>query len=245
MDPFSLPPLAALLDLTATGLMTLIALLTPVAGPLAAALAVVLLTVIVRAALVPAGIAQAKAEQARSRLAPRLRELQRRLRADPERLQRETMKLYRDEGVSPFAGLLPLLAQAPVVALVYAVFLHGSISGHDNPLLGQTLFGVPLGRSLLGAAAGGGLDAATVSVIGAVVVLIAVVGQLTSRLLHPVSATPLPGAQRALVGVLHAGTAVVALFVPLAAALYLLTTVSWTLGQRLVLTRRYPPHPPS
>lgn len=245
MDLFSLPPVAALLDLTATGLMALIALLTPAAGPLAAALAIVLLTVVVRTALIPVGIAQAKAEQVRSRLAPRLRELQRRLRSDPERLQRETMKLYREEGASPFAGCVPLLLQTPIVSLVYAVFLHPAIAGHANPLLDETLFGVPLGHSLVGALVSGGLDGRTTLVIGAVVVLIATVGELTRRLLRPVAATPLPGVPRALTVLLHAATAIIAVFVPLAAALYLLTTVAWTLGQRWVLTRRYPPHPSS
>jgi len=245
VDLFSLPPVAALLDLTATGLMALIALLTPAAGPLAAALAIVLLTVVVRTALIPVGIAQAKAEQVRSRLAPRLRELQRRLRSDPERLQRETMKLYREEGASPFAGCVPLLLQTPIVSLVYAVFLHPAIAGHANPLLDETLIGVPLGHSLVGALVSGGLDGRTTLVIGAVVVLIATVGELTRRLLRPVAATPLPGVPRALAVLLHAATAIIAVFVPLAAALYLLTTVAWTLGQRLVLTRRYPPHPSS
>ncbi len=42
-------------------------------------------------------------------------------------------------------------------------------------------------------------------------------------------------------GLLQFLTAVIAVFVPLAAALYLLVTVAWTLGQRLVLRRAYPP----
>jgi YidC/Oxa1 family membrane protein insertase len=41
-------------------------------------------------------------------------------------------------------------------------------------------------------------------------------------------------------GVLQYGTAVFAVFVPLAATLYLATTVAWTLVQRLVLRRAYP-----
>ena len=43
------------------------------------------------------------------------------------------------------------------------------------------------------------------------------------------------------IGLLQFVTAVIAVFVPLAAALYLLVTVAWTLGQRLVLRRAYPP----
>jgi YidC/Oxa1 family membrane protein insertase len=46
-------------------------------------------------------------------------------------------------------------------------------------------------------------------------------------------------------GALQFTTAVVAVFVPLAAVLYLTTTVVWTLVQRLVLRRRYPPADPA
>ncbi|MGF1957675.1 membrane protein insertase YidC, partial [Enterococcus casseliflavus] len=124
MDFFALPPLAALLDLTTQGLLALTSFLTPLAGAAAAALAVVLVTLVVRAALIPVGVSQARAERDRARLAPRLRVLRERWGKNPERLQRETMQLYRDAGVSPFAGCLPVLAQAPVVGLLYAVFLH-------------------------------------------------------------------------------------------------------------------------
>ena len=43
-----------------------------------------------------------------------------------------------------------------------------------------------------------------------------------------------------LLGALQFTTAIVALFVPLAAAIYLATTVVWTLVQRVILRRRYP-----
>ncbi|MDN3495262.1 membrane protein insertase YidC [Planococcus sp. APC 4015] len=242
MDIFAFPPLAAVLDLAYAGLMGLAALLEPLAGSASAALAVVVVTVLVRAVLIPTGIAQAKAEQIRSRLAPRIRELQKRFRKDPERLQRETMQLYRDERTSPFAGCLPVLAQAPVVGILYAVFLHPEISGHSNALLDSSWLGVPLGTSLAGTVATGGLDLATAVPFGILIVAIALVGEATRRLLRmpdPVAgdASPIP---QGLFGLLQFGTAVVAVFVPLAAALYLLVTVIWTLGQRLVLRRAYP-----
>ncbi|NYE19386.1 YidC/Oxa1 family membrane protein insertase [Microbacterium immunditiarum] len=245
MDVFAFPPIAALLDLAYAGLMGLASLLEPVAGASAAAAAVVLVTLLVRTALIPVGISQSKAEQTRVRLAPRLRELQKRYRKSPERLQRETMQLYRDERTSPFAGCLPVLLQAPVIGLVYAVFLHPTIAGHANELLNQTLLGVPLGTSLTGAAFGGALTPMTLVVIGAVVMLIAVVGELTRRMLRmpPLPRdddSPLPVVSTRMLGMLQLTTAVVAVFVPLAAALYLLTTVAWTLGQRLILRRVYP-----
>lgn len=248
MDLFAFPPIAALLDAAYGALMGLAGLLTPIAGAAAAALAVVLVTLIVRAALIPAGIAQARADQTRARLAPKLRRLQERWKRDPERLQRETMKLYADERASPFAGCLPVLAQAPVVGVIYALFLHTAIAGHANALLSEELLGVPLGRSFVGALSSGALDPATLVVIGAVVLMIAAVAEVTRRVLRPpagavssTDAAPFASATALrFVGVLQFATAVVALFVPLAAGLYLLVTVAWTLVQRVVLRRRYP-----
>lgn len=242
MDFFAFPPLAAALDLAYAALMGLADLIEPFAGSAAAALAVVLVTLLVRAALIPTGVAQAKAEQTRARLAPRLRELQKRFRKDPERLQRETMQLYRDERTSPFAGCLPVLAQAPVVGILYGVFLHPMIAGHPNALLESTWLGVPLGTSLTATIAEGGLDLATALPFGILIIGIALVGEATRRLFRmPVpldgAASPIP---QGLLGVMQFATAVVAVFVPLAAALYLLVTVMWTLGQRLVLRRIYP-----
>lgn len=246
MDFFAFPPVAALLDLTYSGLMGLSSLLTPLAGASAAAAAVVLVTLLVRALLIPVGISQAKAEQTRARLAPKLRDLQKRFRSDPERLQRETMQLYRDERTSPFAGCLPVLLQAPIVGLLYAVFLHPMIAGHPNELLGETLLGVPLGTSLFGSFTAGTLDGSTALVCGILVMVIAAVGEITRRLFRmpqpPRDAdSPLPAIPVGLLGTLQFVTAGIAVFVPLAAGLYLLITVIWTLLQRLILRRIYPP----
>lgn len=246
MDLYAFPPIAAILDAAYALLMGLTALLEPLAGSAAAAASVVLLTLAVRTALIPAGLAQAKADQMRSRLAPKLKALQQRYKRDPERLQREIMKLYAEEKTSPWAGCLPVLAQAPVIALVYALFLHSSIAGHANALLTEQLFGVALGTSLVGAVVSGTATAATVVVFGSVVAAIGVVAEITRRAFRPPiddspDASPLAGAGMArLAGGLQFTTAVVALFVPLAAALYLAVTVAWTLAQRLVLRRMYP-----
>ncbi|MGN7704555.1 YidC/Oxa1 family membrane protein insertase [Cellulosimicrobium sp. 22601] len=257
MNLLDLPLVSTVLDAAYRALMGLSHLLEPVAGGAAAAGAVVLLTLAVRAVLVPVGVSQAKAERDRARLAPRLAELQRRHRHDPQKLQRATLDLYAAEGTTPFAGCLPMLAQAPVVGVVYALFLHAQIAGHGNALLGHTLWGAPLGSSLVGSLGAGAAGLPTLAVAGTVVLLIALVGELTRRAGLPggrlaVPRTPTgpgasgtPGApagpalQNAL-GALQFMTAVIACFVPLAAGVYLLVTVTWTLVQRLVLRRRYP-----
>jgi YidC/Oxa1 family membrane protein insertase len=252
MDLYAFPPIAAVLDGAHALLMGLADLMDPVIGASSAAAAVVLITILVRTALIPVGVSQAKAERTRARLAPRLAELRRRHAKDPERLQRETMALYSSEGASPFAGCLPLLIQAPIVGIIYALFILPTIAGHPNALLEQTLFGVPLGSSLAGSVVSGALTPEVLVVFGVVVAAIALVGELTRRAFRPETPAPaagasapfdLAGAQR-LIGLLQFLTAVIAVFVPLAAALYLLVTVAWTLGQRMLLRRAYPVHPP-
>lgn len=245
MDPFAFPPFAALLDSAYRALLGLSDLLEPVAGASASALAVVLVTLLVRALLIPVGISQAKAEQTRARLAPRLRELQRRHKKNPERLQKETLALYRDENTSPFAGMLPVLAQAPVIGILYTLFIRPDIAGHPNALLTQELFGAPLGTSLVAAVFGGTADLATIAVFGALLAVIVAVAEVTRRVFRPVPIegddSPLssPAMLRAM-SALHYLTAVFAIFVPLAAALYLTVTVVWTLVQRIILRRRFP-----
>lgn len=244
MDLFAFPPVAALLDLAYSGLVALSAFVEPLAGASAAALAVVLVTLLVRAVLIPVGISQARAEQTRARLAPRLRDLQRRHKKNPERLQKEMLELYRSENTSPFAGMLPVLAQAPVVGILYALFLRPEIAGHPNDLLTHDLFGAPLGTSLVSAVLGGTASVPTLAVSGALVIVMLVVAEVTRRVFRPAAVdddSPLGSPTMLRVtGALHFLTAVFALFVPLAAALYLTVTVAWTLVQRVILRRRYP-----
>ncbi|MDR5698454.1 YidC/Oxa1 family membrane protein insertase [Agromyces aerolatus] len=261
MDLYAFPPIAAVLDGAYTVLMWLAELLEPLIGVTSAAAAIVLVTLIVRAVLIPTAVSMAKGEQTRARLAPKIQALQQKHKQNPERLQREMMKLYSDEGTSPLAGCLPMLVQAPVVGVIYALFILPTINGHDNALLTETVAGVPLGTSFVGSIAHGELTGATVGVFAVLVLLIAAVAEVTRRVFRPVTppapvptgaagpgaAAPLggPGLVRAL-GFLQFATAVIALFVPLAAGIYLTTTVVWTLGQRMLLRRRYPlPVPPA
>src|SRR5690606_18855792 len=133
----------------------------------------------------PVGISQARAEQMRARLAPRMRDLQKRHGKDRERLQRETMALYRDEQASPLAGCLPLLVQAAVVGTLYTLFLRPQIAGHANALLSHELLGAPLGTSLLQALGSGGLDVPTGTAWAVVLVIIVVVADISRRVFRP------------------------------------------------------------
>src|ERR1700712_627749 len=77
-------------------------------------LSIILLTVVVRAALLPLAVKQFRSMQALQRIAPHLKVLQEKYKDDKQRLQQETMRFYQEHKVNPFASCLPLVAQLPV-----------------------------------------------------------------------------------------------------------------------------------
>ncbi len=249
MDIYSFPPVAAILD-GAYGVVTTLALwLAPLFGSLSAAAAIALITLLVRCALIPVGRAQVRAEFARARLAPRLRDLQRRLGKNPELLRRKTMELYAQEKVSPTAGCLPALAQAPVLSTVYGLFILTTIAGHPNLLLTEHVAGVPLGMSLITLLKSGPVWPG-VLIFGALLLAIGTTAWFSRRVaLKFAESQKTPGAPAAegaaatmerLSGTLSwlpFMTLVFATVVPLAATIYLTVTTAWTLVERVVLRR--------
>ncbi|RBP63449.1 YidC/Oxa1 family membrane protein insertase [Brevibacterium sanguinis] len=245
MNIYEFPPIALLVNAAYWLVTGLSDLLEPLAGQGSAVLAIVLLTVIVRSLLIPVGLSQVRAGITRRRIAPRLQELQTKHRKNPELLQQKIMELYREEKASPFAGCLPVLAQMPVLMAVYGIFIQSTISGHTNTLLDHSLFGVPLSSSLVSLIGSGDITLASGLVYAVLIGGIAVVAQLSRRLLAESMPPPTPtdqpaqdlsGLTRAL-GLMPFLTAVFAAFVPLAATVYLMTTTTWTLCERLTLNR--------
>ena len=76
--------------------------------------AIVALTVVVRAALLPLAFKQFRSMQAMGRLQPEIKALQAKYKGDRERLNQEMMKFYRENKVNPLASCLPIIAQLPV-----------------------------------------------------------------------------------------------------------------------------------
>src|SRR5436853_2630605 len=83
-------------------------------------LAIVGLTVVIRAVLVPLTFRQLKSMQEMQRLAPQINELKQKYKDDKQRQQQEIMKFYRENKINPLASCLPLLLQLPVfISLFY------------------------------------------------------------------------------------------------------------------------------
>ncbi len=83
-------------------------------------LAIVGLTVIVRAVMMPATFSQFRSMRKMQLVAPELKALKEKYKDDKQRQQEEMMKLYREKGINPFASCLPLVLQLPVfISLFY------------------------------------------------------------------------------------------------------------------------------
>lgn len=236
MDPFSFAPIAFLLSVAYNGVEAIATVFEPLAGAASAALAIVALTLIVRSALIPVGISQVKAEWARRKLAPKLKALQLKYKKKPEQLQKKTMDLYKSENVSPFAGILPLLAQAPILSIIYALFIRASVDGHANALLTQPLLGVPLGTSFTHLLASGAVWPGALVFVG-LFVIVAVVAWLSRRTALKNSLEEPTGLVKFLSWMPFI-TVIFAAVVPLAATVYLATTTVWTFVERALLRRR-------
>ena len=78
------------------------------------ALAIVGLTILIRLITYPLMRQQLHSLKAMQELSPKLQALQKKYEKDREKLTQETMKLYKEHGVNPAGGCLPMLIQMPV-----------------------------------------------------------------------------------------------------------------------------------
>ncbi len=82
---------------------------------------IIILTLLIRLVLLPLGIKQIKSMGAMQSLQPKLKELQKKHKGNKQKQQEETMKLYREAGVNPLGGCLPLLLQFPILIAMYSI----------------------------------------------------------------------------------------------------------------------------
>ena len=85
--------------------------------------AIICLTIIVRALMFPIAQRQFKSMAAMRVVQPKMKALQERHKDDKPRLQQEMLKLYQEEKVNPLAGCLPILLQIPIFYALYKVLM--------------------------------------------------------------------------------------------------------------------------
>ena len=94
--------------------------------------AIILLTVLIKAAFYPLSAASYKSMAKMRKLAPRLQHLKERYGDDRQKLHEAMMKIYQEEKINPLGGCLPILVQIPVFIALYWVLL-GAVELRQAP----------------------------------------------------------------------------------------------------------------
>jgi YidC/Oxa1 family membrane protein insertase len=231
-------------------------------------LAIVGLTVLIRAVLVPVTFKQLKSMQEMQRMAPQINALKEKHKEDKQRQQQEIMKFYQENKINPLASCLPFLLQLPVfISLFYMLRTdlkldicgpelrkhYAAILGHPilhNSQIPQNKSGHVQGLSEIGcnvvaphSAKFLFLPDITAKATGvALVVLIALYigSQIVSTLMATASADP---NQRRMMLLLPLVIVAFLFRYPAGLLVYWITTNLWTIIQQYFIRRRIGPAP--
>jgi YidC/Oxa1 family membrane protein insertase len=210
-------------------------------------LAIVMLTVTVRLAILPLTFKQVRSMQAMQRLQPEMKALQARYKDDKQRMNQELMKLYQEHQVNPLGSCLPLVLQLPFfLSLFYLQQSEGfralvrdtggatGILGGGGPLVDA--HAVTGGEQFLF------IPDLTVAPTGAVLVVLIVVYVLTQLGSSTVSAMAMTDKnQKRLMFALPFLFVPFIIHFPAGLLVYWITTNTWTIGQQLLIRKVLPP----
>jgi len=219
-------------------------------------LAIVGLTVLIRAILVPLTYRQLKGMQEMQRHAPEISALKEKYKEDKQRQQQEIMKFYKENKINPLASCLPLVMQLPVfISLFYMLRteLKKNICGpalrahfhvlHNSQIPSKGLEKIGCNQVDPHSAKFLFLPDITAKATGVALValiLLYVGSQLGSTLIATATADP---TQRRMMLLLPLVFVVILYRYPAGLLVYWITTNLWTIGQQYIIRRRLPPPP--
>jgi YidC/Oxa1 family membrane protein insertase len=90
------------------------------------ALAIIIFTVLIRTILAPLFVRQIRSQKEMQRMQPLIKEVQRKHKGNRQKIYEETQALYREHGVNPAAGCLPVLLQLPILFALYQALIRAS-----------------------------------------------------------------------------------------------------------------------
>ncbi|MEG0371407.1 MAG: YidC/Oxa1 family membrane protein insertase [Clostridium sp.] len=92
-------------------------------------LVICLYTLILKTIVLPLFVIQQKSTRRMGEMSPKIKILQEKYKNDPKKMQEEQMKLYKELGVNPMKGCLPLLAQMPIFIAMFTVISSYQFTG--------------------------------------------------------------------------------------------------------------------
>jgi YidC/Oxa1 family membrane protein insertase len=191
--------------------------------------AIIALTILTRAILIPLTYRQLKGMRALQALQPQIKEIQEKYKNDRQRMQQEMMRFYQENKVNPFATCIPLLAQIPVFITLFSVLRNelpadiGCQAGHCGSEASFLFI-----NDLTAKAHGAEL----------IVLLVLYVGtQLVSSMVMTLTADK---SQRMMMFLLPFVFVIFVINFPAGLVLYWITTNVWTIGQQYTIQRLIP-----
>jgi YidC/Oxa1 family membrane protein insertase len=259
-------PLTLLDELVARVIMALHSGLGRVFGPDSGwswGLSIVILVMAIRLLLVPLFVKQIHAQRKMSEHAPHLQELRKKYKGDKQRLQEETMKFYKENGVNPLAGCLPMIPQMIIFLSLFSVLRKITGYTDGSPLAygltksavlsaqKATIFGVHLGDKLILP------HTKTLGVQGSIVIAISVAISATTTFMtvrqtskrglmqtSPDPDNPMAQSQKYMMYVVPFFS-LTGLYWQFGLVLYWVTTNLWTLCQQFIMFRNWTPPVPA
>ena len=190
---------------------------------------IILMTIVIRAALIPLTYRQIKGMRALQALQPQMKEIQEKYKNDRQRQQQEMMRFYQENKINPLSSCLPLLLQLPVFFALFRLLRSGDFkadvhaSGNQGWLFIKSVAENPHGAELI------------------VLVALFMASMALSTLVMIRTSPSAGGSQQYLllgvfmvIGVFFVPT------VPAGLSLYWITTNFWTVGQQYVANKVIP-----
>jgi len=222
-------------------------------------LAIVGLTVVVRAALIPIFVRQIKSQRRMMEVAPQLKKIQDKYKGKKdqfsrEAMSRETMELYKKTGTNPLSSCLPLLLQMPIFFGLFTTLNHAQSKGHPA---GVGLLNAELSKSFgtsslfdiapLHLAISTAEGNVAVIVIAAIMVVVMTGSQFITQLQimsknqsPEVKASPMYRQQRILLYLLPFVFLFSGFTFAIGVMFYWLASNLWTMGQQFLVIRNMP-----
>ena len=184
---------------------------------------IIMLTVVVRLAILPLTFKQVRSMQDLQRLQPEMKKIQERYKEDRQRMNQEMMKLYQEHKVNPLGSCLPILLQLPFfIALFYLLRgdeFQNDIRGEESFLFIDNLADTASGGTLV------------------VLIVLYVSTQLVSGLVSTITADPM---QRRIMLALPFVFVIFIINFEAGLIVYWITTNTWTIGQQFLVRKLFP-----
>lgn len=220
-------------------------------------LAIILLTIIIRALMYPLMQKQMTSMMETQRIQPLMQDIQRKYKNDKEKMNQELMRLYKEHNVNPMGGCLPLLIQMPILILFFQVLrefkyldpvtdkVAGGFLWIQNEVLyqGEMVAGLAAPDKLFGSITFSGTE----YFIGILPILVGATMYIQQKLTTPTmpdssnnssSSNPTAGTQKMMTTIMPLMIGFISFTLPSGLSLYWVTSTVFGIGQQLLINKK-------